>query len=84
MDAMKTVPPYEYVTLMNALIESTHPGLHAQPVTFALTGTALEQRTALSIPRAILSAAASSVFDLRQQGIFCFPVLASLDEQPLL
>jgi hypothetical protein len=84
MSEMKTIPPNEYVRLINNLNGETHSGGDKWLVTFTISGEELEQRTHLGIPRAALSTTASSVVELRQKGIFCFPILAPLDEHHLI
>ena len=83
MSEMKTIPPNEYVRLINSLNDEADPGGGGWQVTYTISGEALEQRTHLGIPRAALSRTASSVIELRQRGIFCFPILAPLDEHHL-
>ncbi len=78
MIELKTIPPSEYVKLINSLNEKVDRGRGARLVTFTLVGANLEQRTRLNIPRHALSASMSSILELRQKGIFCFPILAPL------
>jgi len=80
MIEMKTIPPNEYVKLINSLNGQAHPGRGRRLVTYTVSGMNLDQRTHLNIPRDALSASASSIFELRQRGVFCFPILAPLDE----
>lgn len=79
MEEMKTVPATQYVALLNEwLLDADAPG-DASLVRAEILGEGLQGRTHLHIPQAALPAATAAVFQLRQQGIFCFPVLAPLD-----
>lgn len=80
MTTMKTIPPSEYVKLVNSLNGKANPGCNGQLVTYTVSGLNLDQRTHLNIPRDAWSASASSMLKLRRRGIFCFPILAPLDE----
>jgi|GEM_PF-1675277 hypothetical protein len=80
MIELRAIPPNEYVKLINSLNGQAHPGRGRRLVTYTVTGMNLDQRTHLNIPRNALSASASSIIALRQRGVFCFPILAPLDE----
>ena len=80
MTTMKTIPPSEYVKLVNSLNGKANPGCNGLLVTYTTSGANLDQRTHLNIPRDAWAASASSMLKLRRRGIFCFPILAPLDE----
>lgn len=80
---MKTVPANEYVQLLNHKLTESTQSLGVHPVVFDIIGVKFEQRTHLHIPRKALEAVALAVFDLRQEGILCYPVLAPLDEHKI-
>lgn len=80
MTTMKTIPPSEYVKLVNSLNGKANPGCNGLLVTYTISGANLDQRTHLNIPRDAWAASASSMLKLRRRGIFCFPILAPLDE----
>ena len=80
MTTMKTIPPSEYVKLVNSLNGKANPGCNGGVVTYTVSGSQLDQRTHLNIPRDAWSASATSMLKLRRRGIFCFPILAPLDE----
>lgn len=79
MDEMKTVPSTEYIALLNERLHYADAPGEVPLVTAQIIGEGLQERTYLHIPQAVLPAATAAVFQLRQQGIFCFPVLAPLD-----
>jgi hypothetical protein len=79
MGEMKTVHATEYVALLNERLRDADAPADAPLVTAQILGKGLQERTYLHIPKAALPAATAAVFQLRQQGIFCFPVLAPLD-----
>jgi len=83
MIKMKTVPPSRYVKLINCLNGEANAGGNGSLVTFTVSGMNLGQRTHLSIPREALFSSASSIIELRRRGIFCFPILAPLEERPV-
>lgn len=79
MIKMKTLPPNEYVRLINHLNERVCAGASGLLVTYTVSGVDLGQRTHLKVPRHAVSASASSIIELRRRGIFCFPILAPLE-----
>lgn len=81
---MKTIPANEYVQLLNERLTKSLETLSVSPVIFDVYGTALEQRTYLHIPRKALEAVALAVFEIRQQGVLCYPVLGPLDEHQVV
>lgn len=84
MPEMKTISPSEYVALLNEQVAAVQPGTQSPPINAEVRGTGLEERTHLHIPQPALHATALAVFELRQRGIFCFPVLAPLDDHFLV
>lgn len=76
---MKTIQATEFVDLLNELVVEAAPALAEYRITAEIFGEKDQERTQLCIPRAVSEAAASAVFELRQRGVFCFPVLAPLD-----
>lgn len=79
MNEMKTVRATEYVALLNERLRDAESPEDARLVTAQIIGEGLQERTHLHIPQVALPAATAAVFQLRQEGIFCFPVLAPLD-----
>ena len=81
---LHSVPPATYVDAINKQVGKTFPDLASKLVSYEVTGSGLEQRTHLHVPQAALQAVMEVIYDLRQEGLFCFPVLAPLDAHTLL
>jgi len=74
---IKAISASEYVRQLNDVLKN-HQSACAE-VTYEISGVGLEQQTVLTIPRTAIGATAEAVYQLRQDGILCYPVLAPLD-----
>lgn len=84
MPEMKSVPLSDYVALLNELVAHGHPEIPIPCIRGEVMGSGLEARSHLHIRQQALHPAALAVRKLRRRGIFCFPILAPLDDHFLV
>lgn len=79
IEEMKTLEASEYVQMLTDRLARDFNAVGAPPVIFQILGTGASRRTHLKIPQASVEAVMLCVASIRQEGIFCHPVLAPLD-----
>ncbi|MHC0506341.1 MULTISPECIES: hypothetical protein [Achromobacter] len=80
MAEMKSIALPAYVELLNKLVAQGHPDIPTPCIKGEVIGIGLQARSHLHIRQQAIHPAALAVRELRKQGIFCFPILAPLDD----
>lgn len=77
---LHTVSPDTYVAAINQRLALQFPELALHAISYEIQGAGRGERIHLLVPDSARQATMQAVYDLRQEGIFCFPILSPLGD----